>query len=234
MTVKSSSPSTNWFLHFRSKTKLGKNALLLVMPNKGRLYEPTLKTLSRAEIEIRHAERKYLCETSLPELKILLARAADIPTYVYHGAADLGITGLDMVYESQAELYELLDLKYVPCRLVLAVPTSSEIKALEDIKKGFRIATEYPNLTRGFFEPKGIQVDIITIHGAAEITPALGLADGITDLVATGSTLKANELREVATILESTTRLFSNKIAFRTKNNLIQRFVDRLKRGQRQ
>src|SRR3990170_4073108 len=156
MAVKSGSPSTNWFLHFRSRTKLGKNDLLLVMPNKGRLYEPTLKTLSRAEIEVRHAERKYLCETSLPELKILLARAADIPTYVYHGAADLGITGLDMVYESQAELYELLDLKYVPCRLVLAVPTSSEIKAVEDIKKGFRLATEYPNLTRGFFEQKGI------------------------------------------------------------------------------
>jgi ATP phosphoribosyltransferase len=211
---------------------LGKNELLLVMPNKGRLYEPTLQTLSLAEIEIRHTERKYLCETSLPDLKILLARAADIPTYVYHGAADLGITGLDMVNESRAELYELLDLKYVPCRLVLAVPTPSKVKAVEDIKKGFRIATEYPNLTRGFFEQEGIQVDIITIHGAAEITPALGLADGITDLVATGSTLKANDLREVVTILKSSTRLFSNKIAFRTKNNLIQSFVDRMKRGQ--
>ena len=201
MAVKSNSPSTNWFLHFRSKMKLGKNDLLLVMPNKGRLYEPTLQTLNRAEIEIRHAKRKYLCETSLPELKILLARAADIPTYIYHGAADLGITGLDMVYESRAELYELLDLKYVPCRLVFAVPNPSEIRTVEEIRKGFRIATEFPNLTRGFFEEKGIQVDIITIHGAAEITPALGLADGISDLVATGSTLKANDLREVATIL---------------------------------
>ena len=211
---------------------MGKNDLLLAMPNKGRLHEPTLQFLRNAGIEIKMSERRYIFETNQPNLRILLARAADIPTYVSYGAADLGITGLDMVNEYRADVYEVMDLKYAPCRLVLAVPNISKVRSVEDIGRGFRVATEFVNLTRNFFDQKGVQVDIIPIHGTAEITPAIGLADGIVDLVATGSTLKANNLREVDTILKSSTRLFSNRFAFRTKSNIIQGFTEQLKRAQ--
>jgi ATP phosphoribosyltransferase len=211
---------------------LGKNDLLLAIPNKGRLHEPTLQLLTKAGVNVKGTERKYICETSLPFMKILSARAADIPTYVGYGAADLGVTGLDMAYEYKADLYELLDLKYAPCRLALAVPNSSKIGSLEDIGKGLRVATEFVNLTRGFFEQRGIQVDIIPIHGAAEITPTIGLADAIVDLVDTGSTLRANDLREIATILKSSTRLLCNKISFRTKVVMIQSFVEQVRKAQ--
>ena len=211
----------------------GKNDLLLAIPNKGRLHEPTVQLLTKAGVNLRATERKYICETNLPHLRILCARAADIPTYVGYGAADIGVTGLDLSYESKADLYELLDLKYAPCRLTLAVPNSSKIDSLDDVGKGFRVATEFLNLTKSFFEQRGIQVEIIPIHGAAEITPIIGLADGIVDLVDTGSTLIANDLREVATILKSSTRLICNKISFRTKTAMIQSFVEQVKEAQR-
>jgi len=203
--------------------------ILLALPNKGRLQKPALKLLEKADIKVNTTDREYLADTSEPQLQIIFARASDIPVYVHFGATDLGITGHDLILERSSDVYELMNLAFGKCKLVLAVPNNSEILSLEDLPNGVKIATEFPNITDSYFGEKGKKVELITVHGATEITPILGLADAIVDLVSTGSTLKSNNLRPIETILTSTARLVCNKISLRTKEKTINSIVKKLK-----
>jgi len=208
---------------------MSQDKLSMALPNKGRLQEPALDLLKKAGIRIVRTERQYLAETSESNLEIIFVRASDIPAYVYFGAADLGITGHDLVAERMVEVYELLDLKFGRCELTMAVPTGSRIYRVQDLPNDFRIATEFPNLTSAYFEKLGKKVEVIAVRGSTEITPTVGLADAIVDLTSTGKTLEANDLRAIGTLLVSSARLICNKIALRTKEASISALVGKIK-----
>jgi ATP phosphoribosyltransferase len=187
-----------------------------------------MQLLKAAGISLRGEPRQYLCETSDPNIHVIFARAKDIPVFVQFGASDLGITGHDLVLERAADVYEILDLGFGYCRLVLAAPESSPLAKTRDFE-GKRIATEFPNLTRDFFDNIGKKVEIIEVHGAVESAPLIGLADAIVDLVTTGDTLRRNGLLEIETVAESSARLICNKISLRMKQNLIDQLLSRIK-----
>jgi len=178
--------------------------LKIAVPNKGRLMEETLDLLRDVGVRVpRQTDRTLIATTNGGKYQVLFTRAADIPEYVEIGAADVGITGLDLVEETGCKVERLLDLKYGHCKLVVAAPDASGISSIAKIPSGARVATAFPNLTRKYFEKKKIQVNVIPVSGACEITPAIGVADLITDLTQTGSTLKQNHLVELDVVLSS-------------------------------
>lgn len=182
----------------------------IAVPNKGRLHEPTVDLLRRAGLHlIDGADRKLYANTVDPDVTVLFARSGDIPEYVADGAADLGITGYDQVQESRADLVELLDLEYGVCTIVLAVPEASDISAVTDLEGG-TIATEFPNVTRAYFDEQGVDVDVAEVSGATELTPHVDMSDGIVDITSTGTTLRMNRLEVLDEVLESSVRLFAN------------------------
>ncbi len=181
----------------------------VAVPNKGRLHDPTVELLEKAGLEILNgADRKLYARTVDPDIDVLYARAADIPEYVAEGAADVGITGLDQAREAEVDLVDHLDLHFGECRLVLAAPEEDEVSSVEELA-GRRVATEFPNVARRFFEEHGVDVEIIKVTGATELTPHAGMADAIIDITSTGTTLEVNNLEIVAEVLESSVRLFS-------------------------
>ncbi|WP_267162532.1 ATP phosphoribosyltransferase [Halovenus salina] len=181
----------------------------IAVPNKGRLHEPTVDLLERAGLHlVDGADRKLYANTVDPDVTVLFARTNDIPEYVADGAADLGITGYDQVRESAVDLDELLDLEYGTCRIVLAAPEESNITATSDLEGG-TVATEFPSVTRDFFEEAGIDVDITEVSGATELTPHVDMADAIVDITSTGTTLRMNRLEVIDEVLESSVRLFA-------------------------
>lgn len=184
--------------------------LRIALPNKGRLSEEALSLFERAGLEPEFRADRALVASLGQDFQAIFVRAADIPEFVADGAAELGVTGADLVAESARDVEELMDLGFGRCRLVVAVRDESEIRAPEDVPGGTRIATSFPGLTRRFFADLGIPVEIAPVSGAAEIAPHLGVADIIVDLSSTGSTLRVNGLRPVGTILESTARLVAN------------------------
>ncbi|HLY74203.1 MAG TPA: ATP phosphoribosyltransferase [Planctomycetota bacterium] len=178
--------------------------LKIAVPNKGRLMEETLDLLRDVGVRVpRQTDRTLIATTNGGKYQVLFTRAADIPEYVEIGAADVGVTGLDLVEETGCKVERLLDLKYGHCKLVVAAPDASGISSIAKIPSGARVATAFPNLTRKYFEKKKIQVTVIPVSGACEITPAIGVADLITDLTQTGSTLKQNHLVELDVVLSS-------------------------------
>jgi ATP phosphoribosyltransferase len=178
--------------------------LKIAVPNKGRLMEETVDLLRAVGVKVpRTPDRTLIATVNQGEYQILFARAADIPEYVETGAADAGITGLDLVEETGCKVEKLLDLRYGQCRLVVAAPEHSGIASIDAIPAGARVATSFPNLTRRFFEKRKRRISVIPVSGATELTPAIGVADLITDLTQTGSTLKQNHLALLDTILES-------------------------------
>jgi ATP phosphoribosyltransferase len=178
--------------------------LKIAVPNKGRLMEETLELLRDVGVRVpRNTDRTLIATTNGGKYQVLFTRAADIPEYVEIGAADVGVTGLDLVEETECKVEKLLDLKYGHCKLVVAAPDASGITSIAKIPAGSRVATAFPNLSRKYFEKKKKNVTIIPVSGACEITPAIGVAELITDLTATGSTLKQNHLVELDTILSS-------------------------------
>ncbi len=182
----------------------------IAVPNKGRLHEPTVDLLERAGLHlVDGADRKLYANTVDPDVTVLFARTNDIPEYVDDGAADLGITGYDQVCESGVDLVELLDLDYGICRIVLAVPEESAISDVTDLEGG-TIATEFPRVTREFFEERGVNVDIAEVSGATELTPHVDMADGIVDITSTGTTLRMNRLEIVEEVIKSSVRLFAS------------------------
>lgn len=178
--------------------------LKIAVPNKGRLMEETVELLRAVGVKVpRSPDRTLIATVNGGEYQVLFARAADIPEYVEIGAADAGISGLDLVKETGCKVEKLLDLRYGQCKLIVAAPEHSGITSIDKIPPGARVATSFPNLTRRWFEMKRRKVTVVPVSGATELTPAIGVADLITDLTQTGSTLKQNHLVQLDTILES-------------------------------
>ena len=185
----------------------------IAVPNKGRLHDPTVDLLERAGLHlVDGADRKLYADTVDPDVTVLFARSDDIPEYVADGAADLGITGYDQVRESAVDLEELLNLGYGSCRLVLAVPEASDISTVADLAGG-TIATEFPTITTEYFETQGVDVNVVEVSGATELTPHVDIADGIVDITSTGTTLRMNRLAVIDEVLSSSVRLFANERA---------------------
>lgn len=176
--------------------------LRLALPTKGRLAEPAVVMLHDAGIEVELSERRLSAVARNVDLELLFVRTGDVAEYVRDGVVDLGLTGRDLVAERGDGLETILDLGFGACSLVLAVPASREIESVEGLA-GCRIATTFPRLTREFLERHGVEAQVIEVTGAVEVTPQLGVSDAVVDLVASGSTLRLNGLRPIATLLES-------------------------------
>lgn len=181
--------------------------LRLALPNKGRLSEDARALLADAGLEVRASSERALVASLGGEFEAIFVRAQDIPEFVADGAADAGVTGWDLVEESGRPVDSLLDLGFGRCRLVVAAREDSGITSLAQLPEEARVASVFPNVARRFFQQSGRRVQIVPMSGAAEIAPHLGIADVILDLTSTGSTMRVNGLREVATVLESTARL---------------------------
>ena len=199
---------------------------ILALP-KGRVYEDFIPCLQETRFALKddpNKSRKMLLDTKCPEVKVLVIRGWDVPTYITSGAAHLGIVGKDILMEKEEEEFvELSDLKLGQCRLSLA--------GTENILKGsskLKIATKYPKSATKFMNSIGIQAEIIYLNGAQEIAPILGLSDAIIDLVDTGKTLEENGLKEIETISEISTRLIANKASLKTKSDLINEIKESL------
>jgi ATP phosphoribosyltransferase len=181
--------------------------LRIALPNKGRLATEARELFNDAGLEVRALGDRALTASLGGEFEALFVRAQDIPEFVADGAADVGITGWDLICESARSIEAVADLEFGRCRLAVAAKEDSGIASLDDIPAGLRVATVFPRLAHDFFERRGSPVEIVPMSGAAEIAPHIGIADVIVDLVSTGSTLRVNGLREIATVLESTARL---------------------------
>ena len=193
-------------------------SLKLAVPNKGRLNERTLELLRQAGLEIENGgERKLYAHVKNGDISVMFLRAQDIVRFVHKGAVDMGVTGWDLVLESELDVKKMLDLNYGRCRLSVAVPESMGVCGTDDVPNGAIVATSFPNMARKFFEEHGKEVEIATVSGAAEVTPHLGVANLIVDLVSSGSTLKTNNLREIAVIAESQAVLIASKKSFASK-----------------
>jgi ATP phosphoribosyltransferase len=183
--------------------------LRLAIPNKGRLVEPTLRLLHDAGLIFEEHDRSLVARVSNYPLDILFVRTNDVIEFVGDGVADLGVTGIDLLAETAAELPTVRALGYGRCRLAAAVPTDSTVRAIDELA-GLRVATAHPNTARRFFSEQRIAVEVIPISGAVEVAPRLGLAEAIVDLVSTGSTLVMNGLRQVGDVLASEAILVAN------------------------
>ncbi|WP_255332871.1 ATP phosphoribosyltransferase [Methanocalculus taiwanensis] len=197
----------------------------LAIPNKGRIAEPIAALIEKSGLHINTAgDRRLIAKTVDPHVEILYVRPIDIPEYVAQGVADIGITGLDMVAERGSDVLELLDLKIGHARLVAAVPEDSGCLDIGDLAGG-RIATEFPGITRSYFREHGVDISIVSVSGACEAAPQLGIADAIVDLTSSGTTLKTNHLRIVADVFESSTWLIANKVSFSGHREKIDEIV---------
>ena len=205
--------------------------ITLAIP-KGRIFHDVLPLLEEAGIELYESpdlSRKLIIETKNPQLRLLIVRTSDVPTYVRFGAADMGVVGSDVLFETPTDgLYQPVDLNTGICRLSLAAPKKVDYDSL--IKSGIklRVATKYPKQTLEYFALKGIQVDIIKLYGSMELSPLVGLSDVIVDLVSTGQTLKDNGLIEIDVIKDITSRLIVNKASFKMKNDILSKFIKSL------
>ncbi|AYK15360.1 MAG: ATP phosphoribosyltransferase [Methanosarcina flavescens] len=194
----------------------------IAIPNKGRLYEPTISIFKDAGLPISGGaeSRKLFAKTTDPDIHILFARAADIPEYVQDGAADVGITGLDLIMERGARVETLLDLKFGKASLVLAVPEDSDFQKAQDLE-GKKIATEFPEITSQYFERLGVNVEVIKVSGACEMTPHVGIADAIVDISSSGTTLLINHLKAIDTVFSSTVYMIANKESLKAKDKIL-------------
>ena len=202
-------------------------APLTIALSKGRIFKETLPLLAAAGIvpvDDPETSRKLILDTGQPDVKLVVIRAADVPTYVQYGAADLGVTGKDVLLEHGGEgLYEPLDLRIARCRLMVAG------RADQPPKPGRpRIATKYINTTRRYYADQGRQVEVIKLYGSMELAPLVGLADYIVDVVDTGSTLKANGLVPLEHIADISSRLIVNKAAMKMKHARIKTVMERM------
>jgi len=176
--------------------------LRLALPNKGRLAEPAVELLRAAGLDFELSERRLTAAVSNADLELLFVRTEDIGEYVADGLVELGISGADLVAEHGGDLHPVLPLGFGACSLVLAVPRDGAIGSVADLA-GCRVATSFPRVTNAFLDGAGVSAQVVEVRGAVEVTPQLGVADAVVDLVATGSTLRMNGLRSIATLLAS-------------------------------
>ncbi|MGM0502482.1 MAG: ATP phosphoribosyltransferase [Bacillota bacterium] len=205
--------------------------LTIALP-KGRLFEPTVKVLREAGVvncELDDDSRKLILADSKLEIEFLLSKAVDVHTYVEHGVADLGVVGKDVLLEAGASVYEVLDLGLGSCRIVAAIPKQRGIKSLEEFPSTGRVATKYVNVAQDFFDQHGIQIEIVKLNGSIEMAPLLGLSDMIVDISSTGTTLRENNLVEIAEIAKSSARLIVNRVSYKTQHDKIKDIIDDIK-----
>jgi len=197
--------------------------------SKGRIFDETAPLLARLGIAPKdHAgTRKLILATARRDLRLIVVRASDTPTYVQHGGADLGIAGRDVLVEHGGEgLYQPVDLGIARCRMMVAVKKGFDYAAAVRQGARLRVATKYVNTTREHFAAKGVHVDLIRLYGSMELAPLVGLADAIVDLVSTGSTLRANNLAAVEEIMPVSARLIVNQAALKTRRAELQPLID--------
>ena len=198
--------------------------------SKGRIFDETLPLLAAAGIMVTddpETSRKLILATSRPEVRVLLVRASDVPTYVQYGGADLGVAGKDMLLEhGGAGLYQPLDLRIAQCRMSVAVRADFDYASAVRQGSRIRVATKYTTVARQHFADKGVHVDLIKLYGSMELAPLTGLADAIVDLVSTGSTLRANHLVEVEQIMDISSRLIVNQAALKLQRDAIRPLID--------
>jgi ATP phosphoribosyltransferase len=213
--------------------------------SKGRIFDDSLPLLAAAGIEVLddpEKSRKLILATNRPDLRVVLVRATDVPTYVQHGGADLGVAGLDVLLEHGAEhsaggaggnagLYRPLDLRIARCRMSVATREDFDYAAAVRQGSRIRVATKYTQAARQHFAAKGVHVDLIKLYGSMELAPLTGLADAIVDLVSTGSTLKANRLVEVERIMDISARLVVNAAALKVKREPLRALIDAFERA---
>ena len=198
--------------------------------SKGRIFDETAPLLARVGIRPRadpETSRKLILGTNRRDLRLVVVRAADTPTYVQHGGADLGIAGRDVLAEHGGDgLYQPVDLGIAACRMMVAVRKGFDYEGA--VRKGarLRVATKYVNTTREHFAAKGVHVDLIKLYGSMELAPLAGLAEAIVDLVATGNTLRENNLRVVEEIMPVSARLIVNQAALKTKRTALQPLIE--------
>jgi ATP phosphoribosyltransferase len=206
---------------------------LTIALSKGRIFKETLPLLAYAGIEPADdpdTSRKLILDTNLDDVKLVIIRASDVPTYVKYGAADLGVAGKDVLMEQGGEgVYEPLDLEIARCRLMVAGR-----EAVAPVAGRLRIATKYVNSTRRYYADRGQQVEIIKLYGSMELAPLVGLSDLIVDVVDTGNTLKANGLKPLEHIADISSRLIVNRAAMKRKHDRIGAFIDRMAEAVRQ
>ena len=196
--------------------------LTLAVPSKGRMSEPALRLCADAGLSFEATERALLVPCANAPVDLLLVRASDIPEYVQDGVVDLGITGSNLVAETEAHVEELARLGFARCRLEAAVPEDAPPQSLADLD-GLRVATAYPVSTRALLERAGVRAELVPVSGSVEAAPRLGLCDAVVDLVSTGSTASANGLRLVGTLLESQAVLVAGENALRERAELAER-----------
>lgn len=195
----------------------------IAVPSKGRISEPSINILEKAGLGlIDKNNRKLISKTFNEDIEVMFARASDIPEFVSDGVADLGITGVDLIHENESDVVELLDLRFGQTKLVLAAPEESNINSIDDITENMKVATEFPVLTEKYFSQNSLNLKIVKLSGSTEAAPFIGLADLITDLTSTGTTLKMNHLEIIDTILESSIKLIANKNSLESKKELIE------------
>ena len=203
--------------------------------SKGRIFDDSLPLLRAAGIDVLEdpeKSRKLILATSQSGLRVVLVRASDVPTYVQHGGADLGVAGLDVLLEhAQGFLYRPLNLKIARCRMSVAVRSDFDYASAARQGSRIRVATKYTQLARQHFATKGVHVDLIKLYGSMELAPLTGLADAIVDLVSTGSTLKANNLVEVEKIIDISSRLVVNPAALKLKREPLRALIDAFERA---
>ena len=212
----------------------GRHVITLAL-SKGRIFDETLPLLQAAGIEVAEnpeKSRKLIIGTNRPDVRVVLVRASDVPTYVQYGGADLGVTGKDTLIEHGGlGLYQPLDLKIAQCRM--SVATRADFDYANAVKQGsrIRVATKYTLTARQHFADKGVHVDVIKLYGSMELAPMTGLADAIVDLVSSGNTLKANHLVEVEEIMKISARLVVNQAALKLKREPIRAIIDAFARA---
>jgi ATP phosphoribosyltransferase len=201
--------------------------MLKIALSKGRIFNETLPLLAQAGIEPLEdpeTSRKLILNTNQAEVKLVIIRATDVPTYVEYGATDVGVAGKDVLLEHGGEgLYEPVDLQIARCRLMVAAPVN-----VPPSRGRLRIATKYINTTQRYYAEKGEQVEVIKLYGSMELAPLVGLADRIVDVVDTGNTLRANGLQAIELIAEISSRLIVNKATMKMKSKQIQQLIQQL------
>lgn len=204
--------------------------MITIALSKGRIFEETMPLLAAAGVtalEDPESSRKLIIPTNRDDVRLIIVRASDVPTYVQYGAADLGVAGKDVLNEHGGTgLYQPLDLNIAKCRMMVAVPNEFDYDSA--VKQGarLRVATKYVQTAREHFASKGVHVDLIKLYGSMELAPLVGLSDAIVDLVSSGGTLKANNLKAVEEIAQISSRLVVNQASLKLKRDTLQPMID--------
>lgn len=206
------------------------NYLTIALP-KGKLFSLSANLFEKVGVTAEHLSeksRKLIISNDECKVRFIITKTSDVPTYVEYGAADIGVIGKDVLVESEQDVYELLDLGFGKCRLMMAVPREERRSRLLDYAHT-RVATKYPHIAEQFFAQQGMQMEYIKLNGSIELGPLVGLSESIVDIVETGTTLVENDLEEIAHIMDLSARLIVNRVSFKLKFDRIYRIVNDLK-----